>query len=52
MSADEELMKRIALLTMALVVWAASGFAQTTQELVADATSREDVLTPKSGVRP
>ena len=42
-------MKRIALLTMALVVWAASGFAQTTQELIADATSREDVLTQSLG---
>ena len=42
-------MKRIALLAMALVVWAASGFAQTTQELIADATSREDVLTQSLG---
>ena len=42
-------MKRIALLAMALVVWAASGFAQTTQELIADATSPEDVLTQSLG---
>ena len=42
-------MKKITLLTMALVVWAASGFAQTTQELIADATSPEDVLTQSLG---
>ncbi len=42
-------MKKITLLTMALVVWAASGFAQTTQELIADATSPEDVLTQSMG---